>query len=102
MDASLQQRAEELASEIASNAQTAEDLNGLMRLMMKSAIQRMLDTEMDVHLGRKESATSEQLPAVKSDEKRPSNRRNGHSKKTVKGDLGELTIITPRDRASTF
>ena len=53
MDASLQSRAEQLASEIAGQATTAEDLNGLMRLMMKSALERMLDTEMDVHLGRK-------------------------------------------------
>ena len=53
MDASLQSRAEQLASEFASQARTAEDLNGLMRLMMKSALERMLDTEMDVHLGRK-------------------------------------------------
>ena len=47
------QRAEQLAGEIASQARTAEDLNGLMRLMMKSALERMLNTEMDVHLGRK-------------------------------------------------
>ena len=42
MDASLQARAEELAKEIAGEARTAEDLNGLMRLMMKSALERML------------------------------------------------------------
>ena len=53
MDASLRSRAEQLASEIAGQARTAEDLKGLMRLMMKSALERMLDTEMDVHLGRK-------------------------------------------------
>ena len=53
MDASLQSRAEQLASEFASQARTAEDLNGLMRLMMKSALERMLNTEMDVHLGRR-------------------------------------------------
>ena len=51
MDASLQLRAEQLATEFASQAKTAEDLNGLMRLMMKSALERMLNTEMDVHLG---------------------------------------------------
>jgi hypothetical protein len=38
MDASLRTRAEELAGEIADQAKTAEDLNGLMRLMMKSAM----------------------------------------------------------------
>ena len=30
------------------------------------------------------------------------NRRNGRSRKTVQGDLGELTIATPRDRNGTF
>ena len=45
MDTSLRTRAEELASEIASQAETADDLNGLMRLMMESATERMLDTE---------------------------------------------------------
>jgi transposase-like protein len=30
------------------------------------------------------------------------NRRNGRSRKTVQGDLGELTISTPRDRNGTF
>ena len=56
MDASLQKRAEQLATEFANQASTAEDLNGLMRLMMKSALERMLNTELDVHLGRRPSA----------------------------------------------
>jgi len=113
MDASLRSRAEELASEIAGQAKTAEDLNGLMRLMMKSALERMLDTEMDVHLGRKsltadagegpaQAPTSTEPSPPTDPAKRPSNRRNGRSRKTVRGDLGELTIATPRDRAGTF
>src|SRR3990170_3935674 len=113
MDVSLRSRAEQLASEIASQAKTAEDLNGLMRLMMKTALERMLNTELDVHLGRK--ATSAALQAAKADavpagEEPPAaatraskpNRRNGHSRKTVQGDLGELTLSTPRDRDGTF
>ena len=113
MDASLQSRAEQLAGEIAGQAETAEDLNGLMRLMMKSALERMLDTEMDVHLGRKAlTVDADQTPAERpastepsspaGPAKGPSNRRNGRSRKTVRGDLGELTIATPRDRAGTF
>jgi len=101
MDASLKLKAEQLAGEIASQAQTLDDLNGLLRLLMKSALERMLDTEMDVHLGRKT------IPAMATTE--PStgeltapNRRNGHSRKTVQGDLGELTLDTPRDRNGTF
>src|ERR1041385_2958536 len=110
MDGSLQSRAEQLASEIASQAKTAEDLNGLMRLMMKSALERMLNSEMDVHLGRKALAPGGEPLAVPSNGAEPSttpvsrankrgkpNRRNGRSQKTVQGDVGELTIATPRD-----
>jgi len=116
MDASLRSRAEQLAGEMASQARTAEDLNGLMRLMMKSALERMLNTEMDVHLGRKtltvdpdvqdppgEAAAgpAESSPPA-SATRGASNRRNGRSRKTVRGDLGEVTIATPRDRNGTF
>jgi len=109
MDASLQARAEELAKEIAGEARTAEDLNGLMRLMMKSALERMLDTEMDVHLGRKGSAdeTANRVVDASSDEAEQAkpakkNRRNGRGRKTVRSEAGDLTISTPRDRDSTF
>jgi putative transposase len=114
MDASLRSKAEQLAGEIATQARTAEDLNGLMRLMMKSALERMLDTEMDVHLGRKTLPVAPEGPPAAAaivaeassppprPAKRRSNRRNGRSRKTVRGELGELTIATPRDRNGTF
>ena len=113
MDVSLQAKAEQLASEIAAEAKTAEDLNGLMRLMMKSALERMLDTEMDVHLGRKalpgepadsppETPESGSAASPAGRKKRSANRRNGRSRKTVRSDVGELTIATPRDRQGTF
>jgi putative transposase len=117
MDASLHARAEQLATEFASQARTAEDLNGLMRLMMKSALERMLNTELDVHLGRRSLPQAgaaepplEEMPtsressaaAVASPPKRSPNRRNGKSQKTVQGDLGGLTLDTPRDRDGTF
>lgn len=121
MDASIRSQAEQLATDFASQARTAQDLNDLMRLMMKSALERMLNTEMDVHLGRRKLAvadaqsspldisatdepTSPDEPASPpaSAKKRKSNHRNGYSKKTVKGDMGELTLDTPRDRNGTF
>lgn len=112
MDASLRARAEQLATEFAGQAQTAADLNGFMRLMMQSALERMLNTEMDVHLGRRKlpgvphaaepADEMEAAPVVAAPTKRSPNRRNGRSKKTVQGDLGELTIATPRDREGTF
>jgi putative transposase len=118
MDASIRSRAEQLATEFASQATTAEELNGLIRLMMKSALERMLNSEMDVHLGRKSlseaaeqprdhqldkrSTADEPVAPSARDGKRSPNRRNGRSKKTVQGDLGELTLATPRDRDGTF
>jgi putative transposase len=98
MDETLQSRAEQLAEEFAGSATTIEELNGLMRLMLKSGLERMLNTEMDVHLGRQGDAES---PAAE-EAKQSGNRRNGRSKKTVQGELGEVTLDTPRDRNSTF
>jgi transposase-like protein len=77
----------------------------------------MLNTEMDVHLGRRLSSQAavaelapDELPpcdepctaAEASPRKGSRNRRNGKSPKTVQGDLGGLTIDTPRDRDGTF
>ena len=83
---------------------------------MKTALERMLNTEMDVHLGRK-ALPSLEGAAVSSAEppldagpatpptesaRRSANRRNGRSRKTVRAELGDLTIATPRDRDGTF
>lgn len=108
MDAILKDRAEQLAQEMAGQATTLEDLNGFMRSMMKTALERMLNTEMDVHLGRRQlPPPAAAVPAVAeppaADGPTPrKNRRNGHSQKTVGGDMGELTLQTPRDRNGTF
>lgn len=116
MDAFLQERVEQLAQEIAGKAQTQEDLSELMRGLMKSVLQRMLDVEMDVHLGRSKVSAGEEpsdfegaesVPGFDPEDsatagQRDGNRRNGHSRKTVKGELGEIAIQTPRDRNSTF
>jgi putative transposase len=103
MDASLKLKAEQLASEIATQAKTLDDLNGLMRTLMKSALERMLDSEMDVHLGHKKIvALSSDQAQTSNDLAAPANRRNGHSPKTVQGDLGPIPLDTPRDRLSTF
>src|SRR5258708_38988061 len=97
MDATLRSRAEQLATEFAGQATTAADLNGLMRLMMKSALERMLNTELDVHLGRKAlagGADADQQPGERtgatefaaltgSAGNRSPSRRKGRSKKPI-------------------
>lgn len=102
MDEALKLKAEQLASDIAAQAQTLDDLNGLIRTLMKSALERMLDTELDVHLGRKARAALPPADGAAPGSPAPANRRNGHSQKTVRGELGELTLDTPRDRNGTF
>ena len=103
MDASLKLKAEQFAGDLAHEAKTLEDLNELLRSLAKSALERMLDTEMDVHLGRHAAAAPPAVGASEvSGQAVAANRRNGHSKKTVRGDRGELTLELPRDRDGTF
>lgn len=109
MDAILKTQAEQLANQLATQVTTLDDLNGLMRTLMKTALERMLNTEMDVHLGRRTlpaaadaSPAAAEATAQAATPAAPKNRRNGHSQKTVSGDIGELTLKTPRDRNGTF
>lgn len=113
MDAVLRSKAEQLAKEMAVGVHTQDDVNAMIGLMMKSLMEKVLDVEMDHHLGRAgrrlgvdgEAALeslSESFAEGSSAESPPANRRNGRSKKTVRADLGELTIATPRDRNGTF
>ncbi len=117
MDAILREQARRMAEEMAGGVQTAEDLGEVIRMMSKTLIQRALDAEMDVHLGRTtaigSSPAEEDRPVAsretslsegpsKTDKRKRPNRRNGRSSKTVQGDLGEVTIDTPRDRDGSF
>jgi putative transposase len=102
MEAKLTAQAEQLARELATRAGTLDELNGLFRGLMKSVLQRMLDTEMDVHLGRKHVPASLDPPPASPTPDAPKNRRNGYSKKTVQGELGEIPLDIPRDRNGSF
>jgi putative transposase len=106
MDAKLREKAEALALEVAGQATTLEELNGLMRSLMKSALERMLDTELNVHLGRGTASATEvdqRLEEMEASEQtRLPNRKNGTSPKTIQGDMGKLPLDVPRDRDGTF
>ena len=113
MDALLQMKAEQLALEMAEQVRTPADVQAVMRLMMKSVMERVLDVELDHHLGRHPLAASLDGPATAATEAtippatenpppKRRNRRNGRTPKTVRADLGEITIATPRDREGTF
>jgi transposase-like protein len=110
MEAELRKKTEALANEIATQATTLEELNGLMRTLMKSALEQMLDSEMDFHLGRSQLGDQERSDANDFGQEStgaPSagqrkNRRNGHSPKMIQGEMGKLPLDIPRDRNGTF
>jgi hypothetical protein len=64
MDVMLRDKAEELAKQIAVQISTQQELTEVMRAMSKSVIERILDAEMDVHLGRGRGAANPLATAV--------------------------------------
>ncbi len=111
MDAMLTKKADALAKEFAGQATTLEELNDAMRTLMKTALESMLNTELDVHLGRTSEADNNEIAAAETaglpdsptdGSAKPRNRRNGTSPKTIQGDMGKLPLAVPRDRDGTF
>ena len=103
MDANVLEQAEELAKSIAGQATTMEDLNGVMRTLMKSALEQMLGAELKVHLQEEQQAPGAAASLVEEvPSRRTRNRRNGTSPKSIQGDLGKLALDVPRDREGTF
>lgn len=87
---------DELLDALMSNYQKPEDLigaNGLLKQLTKAIVERALEAEMTAHLGhsKHEAVTNAN-----------SNARNGKSRKTLKGDFGDLPIEIPRDRQGDF
>jgi putative transposase len=67
--------------------------NGLLKPLTKAVLERAPEAEMNELLGyeKHEPAGHHQ-----------GNPRNGKSRKTLKGEFGELELETPRDRQATF
>ncbi|MDH0373752.1 IS256 family transposase, partial [Comamonas aquatica] len=87
---------EELLSGLLANYKKPEDLigeNGLLKQLTKLLVERALDAELTEHLGHERNEAVANTTG---------NTRNGKSKKTLKGDFGELPIEVPRDRHGSF
>ena len=86
----------DLIDSLLSDYKKPEDLigeNGLLKQLTKALVERALEAEMAEHLGHERND-----PVAN-----PSgNTRNGKSRKTLKGEFGELPIEVPRDRQGTF
>lgn len=80
------------------NFKTSDELLEGIKDMFKEALQEVMEAELDTALGYDKQERREQLEGA--DE--PKNYRNGHSKKTVKTQLGEVEVAIPRDRNGEY
>jgi putative transposase len=86
----------ELIDELLKDYRNPEDLmgeRGIFKQLSKALIERCLSAELDTHLEEERSTPEPELPR---------NRRNGHSKKTIKGEFGTSEVAIPRDRNGAF
>lgn len=78
------------------NASTMEDLlgrNGIIKNLLKSLSEEILDGELTNHLGYEKNAKGD---------KSTQNRRNGKSSKKMRSQYGEVELDIPRDRDGEF
>src|ERR671939_1103792 len=87
---------QDLLDELLKDYRKPEDIlgdNGLLKQLTKAVLERAMQAELTEHLGyEKHDAAGDNS----------GNSRNGKSKKTLKGDFGNLPLEVPRDRNSTF
>src|ERR1035437_9715944 len=87
---------DEVLNEILKDYQKPEDLlgqNGLLKQLQKRLLEKAMGAELTVHLGY-----GKHDPAGRNS----GNSRNGTSPKTLKGEIGNLELATPRDRNGSF
>ncbi|MDA7716985.1 IS256 family transposase [bacterium] len=80
-----------LSDDFLKQFKTGEELSSFLKQIQKRGIEKMLEAELDDHLGygKHEKSTT-------------SNSRNGYSQKKVRTSLGESQIEVPRDRDASF
>jgi len=87
---------EELLDELLKDYKNPEDLigkDGILKQLTKRLVEKAMESELTHHLGYDKSNPTG---------KNTGNSRNGKSKKTIKGDFGEIPIKVPRDRNGDF
>ena len=77
--------------EILSQLSTGEELNDFLKQLQKRGIEKMLEGELNHHLGydKHQKSLSDNL-------------RNGTNQKTIKTSFGQSQIQVPRDRNGSF
>ena len=89
----LEAKIKRLIKEHSKELKTQEEISSFSTTMMKNLLETALGAEMDEHLGYEKHSP---------DGHGSGNSRNGMTKKTLKGEFGEVELETPRDREGTF
>ena len=82
-----------LIDELSKSIKSEKDLATLSKQLLKLTVERAMNAELDEHLGYEKHAI---------EGRKSGNNRNGYSSKTIKGNFGEVDIVTPRDRNGSF
>ena len=83
----------ELIDKLLEQGRKPEDVNNLLKQLTKAVLERALQGEMTEYLGYRKHDPSGNGSG---------NSRNGVTRKTLKGEFGELELETPRDRRGEF
>ena len=76
-----------------NNLSSVADVYSLLRDSFKDILQELMEAELDASLGYEKNQKGDSVS---------SNKRNGHSQKTLKSQYGEFQIDVPRDRNGEF
>lgn len=76
-----------------NNLSSVADVYSLLRDSFKDILQELMEAELDASLGYEKNQKGDTVS---------SNKRNGHSPKTLKSQYGEFQIDVPRDRNGKF
>ncbi len=79
------------AQAAAKNIKSQEDLNQFQQMLTKITVEAALNAELDDHFGFEKHEQSEE-----------DNNRNGYTSKTIRTEVGQFELDTPRDRAGSF
>jgi len=82
-----------MVAEVVKGCRTSGDLQELLKRLFAGSVEKMLEAEMDEHLGYEKHSNEGD---------RSGNSRNGYGSKTIASDYGESEIQMPRDRLGTF
>jgi transposase-like protein len=90
---SMSERKKELVELLAQDCTSINEIHDLLKDLFKGTIERVLDAEMDNHLG---------YAKHNQDGDRSGNSRNGYGDKTIQTQLGKTKLKVPRDRNGEF